>query len=236
MSYSTDKWFRYLREDEMPQEKRKASTAPRPPRQTQPYLDQEIEESTNRMNMFLSQVDLLNEISRQEADNVMDWFGDEYDMLSFDDLFKGKLRRAIPLQSEDAKKLLEVVNRLKAEGWEVPENPEDAAYHKRKFPVKTVKQKERRRVGELPAGFGEVNPETNPDPRPVEEYEVDTEVADLRLTKTRTITIPKGPRAGETVEKKDETTMSRAILKNKSMPIELQDWWRKRQVYYTKED
>ena len=237
MSYSTDKWFRYLHEGEKPQEKRKASTAPRPPRQTQPYFDQEIEESTNRMNMFLSQVDLLNEISPQEADNVMNWFGDDYDMLSFDDLFKGKLRRAIPLQSEDAKKLLEVVNRLKSEGWKVGvEVPWDGGTHNSgKFPVKTVKQKERRRVGELPAGFGEVDPETNPDPRPVEEYEVDTEVADLRLTKTRTITIPKGPRAGETVEKKDETTMSRAILKNKNMPIELQDWWRKKQVYYTKE-
>lgn len=238
MSYSTDKWFRYLREDEMPQEEKKASPAAKSIPASQPYFDQEIEESTNRMNMFLSQVELLNEISPQEADNVMNWFGDDYDMLSFDDLFKGKLRRAIPLQSEDAKKLLEVVNRLKAEGWEVGvEVPWDGGTHNSgKFPVKTVKQKERRRVGELPAGFGEVDPETNPDPRPVEEYEVDTEVADLRLTKTRTITIPKGPRAGETVEKKDETTMSRAILKNKSMPIELQDWWRKRQVYYTKED
>ena len=238
MSYSTDKWFRYLREGNMPQEKIRASPAPKSPQQTQLYFDQEIEESTSRMNMFLSQVDLLNEISPQEADNVMNWFGDDYDMLSFNDLFKGKLRRAIPLQSEDAKKLLEVVNRLKSEGWKVGvEVPwEGGTHNSGKFPVKTVKQKERRRVGELPADFGEVNPETNPDPRPVEEYEVDTEVADLRLTKTRTITIPKGPRAGETVEKKDETTMSRAILKNKSMPIELQDWWRKRQVYYTKED
>lgn len=222
MSYSTDKWFRYLRTE--------ASRCT-----VQPTFDQESEEVNNRVAALLERTELLDEISRQEADNVMDWFDDDYTMLSFDDLFKGKLRRAVPLQSEDAKKLLEVVNRLKAEGWKVPENPEDAAYHKRKFPVKTVKQKERRRVGELPAGFGEVNPETNPDPRPVEEYEVDTEVADLRLTKTRTITIPKGPRAGETVEKKDETTMSRAILKNKSIPIELQDWWRKRQVYYTKE-
>ena len=60
MSYSTDKWFRYLREGNMPQEKIRASPAPKSPQQTQLYFDQEIEESTSRMNMFLSQVDLLN--------------------------------------------------------------------------------------------------------------------------------------------------------------------------------
>ena len=235
MIYATDKWFRYLSEGSLPEEEPKATQPRVTSNRTLSDFDQETEESTNRVNAFLSQVDLINEISSWEADAAVDWFDDDYGKLSLNDLFHGKLRRAIPLVSEDAKKLHEIVKRLKAEGWELPSIRDVNHIQKLAFPLKLVTQKRRRRVGELPDGFGRPDAETNPDPREVEEYTTDVVVADLRLEKTRTITIPKGPRAGETVEKKSDTTMSRAILKSTSMPLELQDWWREKQTYYTKE-
>ena len=184
-----------------------------------------VSKENRKQKLNESRARRLDEVSQHEADEIMDWFGDDYSLLSFDKLFKGKLRMIVPLVSEESKILYKIVDALKKTGWEVPTvSPDDprvgstvSPFGKtQEFPTKKVKQKLRR----LDNG---------------EEYEEERTVADLRLEKTRTITIPKGPRAGETITKTDETTMSRAILKNKSFPQELKDWWNKNQTKYTKD-
>ena len=57
----------------------------------------------------LEEIEQIAEISRHEAENIMDWFGDDTSLLSFDQLFDGKLRRVINLRSQDAINLQKVV-------------------------------------------------------------------------------------------------------------------------------
>mgnify|MGYP003149397135 CR=1 FL=1 len=168
----------------------------------------------------LEEMEQIAEISRYEAENIMDWFGGDTSLLSFDQLFDGKLRRVINLRSQDAINLQKVVQYLRAEDWSVGElAPWEGGFHSSgNFATKMVKQK-RRRLADQGGG----------------EYEEEIEVADLTLSRGRTITIPKGPRAGETIQKVDKTTMSKAIFKNKKIPQELKDWWRNKQVFYSKE-
>jgi len=159
----------------------------------------------------------IDEISRHQATNVMDWFGDDYSKLSFDELFDGKLRRAIPLKNPDAIKLQKIVNILTDQEWEISPDEELEEWERPHFPTRYVKQKLRRQDGG-------------------EEYDKEIEVADLRIAKVRTVTIPKGPRAGETITKTEERPLSRVILKNKSIPEDLKEWWRKKQTFYTKDN
>ena len=156
----------------------------------------------------------LAEISSYEAESIMDWFGDDYDKLSFDDLFDGKLRRAFSIQSEDQQNLGEITAALEDEGWRLPEDPDDAAWQKRRFSTKMVKQKLRR------LGSGE-------------EYYVEKEVATLELHRSQPYEIPKGPRAGEIINKREKTTMSKAINRSKAISAELKEWWQNKQIYFT---
>ena len=187
MDIATGSWLKFL------QESKKTSTSPKKCRQQ------------------------LNEISQRQADQVMDWFGDDYSKLSFDELFAGKLRRAIPLRSQDALNLQKIVNILTDQGWDIAPGEELEEWERPHFPTRQVKQKLRR----LDTG---------------EEYEEEIEVADLRISKERTVTIPKGPRAGETITKTEDRPLSRAILKDKSIPEKLKEWWRKKQTFYTKDN
>lgn len=163
----------------------------------------------------------LAEISRYEADKVMNWFGGDYDQLSFDELFDGKLRKVIELTSDDSIKLYDVVRVLiEKGGWDLPEDPEDASWRARKFATRTVKQKLKR------AGTGE-------------EYTVDKVVADLVVNRVVERTIPAGPRQGETISREENTTMSKAIAKlakEGHISPELLEWWQKKQVYYTNDN
>lgn len=163
----------------------------------------------------------LAEISRHEADKVMGWFGGDYDQLSFDELFDGKLRKVIELTSDDSIKLYDVVRALTEKGgWDLPEDPEDASWRARKFATRTVKQKLKR------AGTGE-------------EYTVDKVVADLVVNRVVERTIPAGPREGETISREENTTMSKAIAKlakEGHISPELLDWWQKKQIYYTNDN
>ena len=159
----------------------------------------------------------IDEISQRRADEVMNWFGDDYSKLSFDELFDGKLRRAIPLKNPDAIKLQKIVNILTDQEWDISPDEELEEWERPHFPTRYVKQKLRRQDGG-------------------EEYDKEIEVADLRIAKVRTVTIPKGPRAGETITKTEERPLSRVILKDKSIPEDLKEWWRKKQTFYTKDN
>ena len=68
----------------------------------------------------LEEMEQIAEISRYEAENIMDWFGDDTSLLSFDQLFDGKLRRVINLRSQDAINLQKVVQYLRAQDWGPP--------------------------------------------------------------------------------------------------------------------
>jgi|7_EtaG_2_1085326.scaffolds.fasta_scaffold01568_2 hypothetical protein len=168
----------------------------------------------------IEEAERIAEISSHEAESVMGWFNDDKSQLSFDELFDGKLRKVVSLRSQDAMNLRKTVEYLRAEDWSVGVSAEwDGGMHNSgNFPVKKVKQKRTRLQAQ---GGGE--------------YEEEVEVAELRLERRRTITIPKGPRAGETIEKTDKTTMSKAIFKNKKISQQLKDWWKNKQVFYTKE-
>ena len=169
----------------------------------------------------LEEAEQIAEISRGEAENIMDWFDGNKNLLSFDEMFDGNLRKVVNLRSQDSLNLQKVVKYLKAEDWQIGElAPWEGGLHSSgKFPIKTVMQK-RRRLADQGGG----------------EYEEEVEVAELNLSRGRTITIPKGPRAGETIQKVDKTTMSKAIFKNKKIPQELKQWWEKKQVFYSKDD
>ena len=53
----------------------------------------------------------LSEISYDSANKIEQWFADNPDSLSFDELFDGKLRKIIDLDSPDAKILRHVKER-----------------------------------------------------------------------------------------------------------------------------
>ena len=191
------------------------------------YL-QETEKRTNKKK-------LLNEISRDEADKIYDWMAGQGGSINpeFDDLFGGAMRVAFLMASADTRKLGQVVAALKSEKWQPPK-AEWGGSLRSSFNFKKVKQKERRRVGDLPPDF-EPGDE---DPRPVEEFTKDEDVADLNVERTYDFTIPAGPRKGETIQKSDKTTMSRAMAKLAKKGIldkDILDWWQKTQTFYTKD-
>ena len=43
----------------------------------------------------IEEAERIQEISNYEAENIMDWFGDDKSLLSFDEMFDGKLRKVI---------------------------------------------------------------------------------------------------------------------------------------------
>lgn len=185
-----------------------------------------------------TQKQIITEISQEEIDRLEDWLSEQGDFINpeLDDLFggRGKMRVAFPLAGEDARNLAQIVSALMSEGWRPPAT--EHGHGPRQFQRKEVKQKGKRRVGELPVGFGQVDPETNPDPRPVEEFYTDKTVAVLNLERKFDFTIPAGPRKGENIEKTERSTMSRAIaklVKQGKISKELLEWWNNKQIYYT---
>jgi len=142
------------------------------------------------------------------------------EVLPFNDLFDGKMRKVIPAISEDDEKLSKIVQALKTAGWYIL--PRDGV---RRFPLEKVKQKKRR------PGTGE-------------EYEEEDWIAKLSVVKRERKQIPKGPRKGEWTVKDVPSTMSRVINKAtkaewgspEHISLDLAEWWQKNQTFYTKGD
>ena len=182
---------------------------------------------------------LFTEISREEHESLTTWIMNQGDINpELDDLFggRGKMRVAFPMAGQDGRNLAQIVSALMSESWHPPRINNAGV---KKFKTKEVKQKGKRRVGELPPDFGMPHPQTNPDPRPVEEYYEDKWIAELNLEKTYDFTIPAGPRKGEKIKKTDKTTMSRAIgklAKQGKIDDELLEWWNQKQIYYTNDN
>jgi hypothetical protein len=154
----------------------------------------------------------LQEVSEKEAGKIWDWFDNDFSKLSFSDLFDGNLRVAFPLTTEEEKQLDKVTRLLHDAGY----NPAGDRGAPGVFPVKKVKQKQRRLGGE--------------------EFEEEVWVPDLKVAKQIEKVIPKGPRAGETVTQKREVSIAKALAsKDVGAPKELVDWWNKNQAKYTKD-
>ena len=131
------------------------------------------------------------------------------------------MRLALPLTDQDTRNLIEIIDALKLDGWGAPLAPNAPPAGPRRFPTKMVKQK-MRRLGDEGGG----------------EYETELQVAKLDLEKTYDFTIPAGPRKGETIEKTEKTTMSKAIVKlakQGAIRDELVKWWQKKQTFYTQD-
>ena len=222
MDIATGTWFKYLRDGEETPKKPKGKTL--------------LTESSRGEH----EKPLLTEISREEHERLKTWIMNQGDINpELDDVFggPGKMRVAFPMAGPDARNLAQIVAALMNDGWKPPYKP--AGFGANKFDTKVVKQKGKRRVGELPADFGMPHPQTNPDPRPVEAYYEDKTVAALDVQRTFDFTIPAGPRKGEKIEKTDKSTMSRAIaklVKQGKLDDELLEWWNKRQIYYTNDN
>jgi len=219
MDIATGTWFKYLRDGEETPKKPKCKA-----------LLTEISRGEHKKP-------LLTEISEEEHEKLTTWIMNQGDINpELDDVFggPGKMRIAFPMGGQDVRNLAQIVTALIDEGWRPPYKV--AGYGSNQFETKTVKQKGKRRVGDLPPDFGMPHPETNPDPRPVEEYYEDKTVAALNLEKTYDFTIPGGPRKGENIKKTDKSTMSRAIgklAKQGKLDEELLEWWNQKQIYYT---
>ena len=152
----------------------------------------------------------LQEISSRNAGDILDWFDGDYTKLSFEELFGGGLRIAFPLETEDQKKLAEIVTLLNNADYYPGEHQGGG-----KLVVKDVKQKMRR----LDTG---------------EEYEKDIRVADLKVSKSIVKVIPKGPRAGEEVTQTRYISISKALTRtNVGASDEQRSWWDKKQSKYT---
>ena len=192
---------------------------------------QQFQKKTKKEAIRQEKIEILNEISQQAADNIYDWMADkEITDYDFDDLFDGAMRVALPLESNDDKNLADIIWQLHHEGWQPDKtqqkDPDEADLEimtgmnlypdNEQFPVELVKQKKRR----LETG---------------EEYEENEVVAKLNLKKTTTKIIPKGPKAGQEIQKTEQTTISRAINKSKDLEPRLKEWWQKKQTFYTKE-
>ncbi len=192
---------------------------------------QQFQKKTKKETTRREKIEILNEISQQAADNIYDWMANkEITDYDFDDLFGGTMRVALPLESNDDKNLADIIWQLHHEGWQPDKtqqkDPDEADLEimtgmnlypdNEQFPVELVKQKKRR----LETG---------------EEYEENEVVAKLNLKKTTTKIIPKGPKAGQEIQKTEQTTISRAINKSKDLEPRLKEWWQKKQTFYTKE-
>ena len=189
------------------------------------------ESHKNKLTQLKEDHKVLNEVSREAAEKIYDWMRDASGMdYSFDRLFDGKMRLAMPFDTEDALNLKKVVRTLRKDGWmagEAPQSPEHRAVPQPtlghgKFPTRKVKQK-RQRLADQGGGF----------------YEEEIEVADLGLAKSYEKEIPAGPRKGEVIQRTDKLGMGKAIaklVKEKKIDNELLDWWHQRQTYYTKDN
>lgn len=182
-------------------------------------------EHKNKPSQLQENLEILNEISRDVSDKIYKWMRDASVMdYSFDELFDGKMRMAMPFDSEDALNLKKVVRVLKKDGWKAGELvPWEGGMHtSNKFPTRKVKQK-RQRLADEGGGF----------------YEQEIEVADLGLAKSYEKEIPAGPRKGEVIQRTDKLGMGKAIaklVKEKKLDKDLLDWWHKKQTYYTKDN
>ena len=175
----------------------------------------------NKLEQLRKNREVLNEVSREAADKIYDWMRDASAMdYSFNDLFDGKMRIAMPFDTEDALNLKKVVAAMKKVGWQPPANPDYDGSIKN-FPTKKVKQK-RQRLQDEGGGF----------------YEQEIEVADLNLEVSYEKEIPAGPRKGEKIQRTDKLGMGKVLarlVKEKKLDKELLEWWHKRQTYYTKD-
>jgi hypothetical protein len=212
MDIATGTWFKFLRED------------------TEKHEPEEV----------------ITELVQHKSDKIEKWVkrqgGLEYVNNEIDDMFggPGKMRLAFPMGGEDARNLGEIVRVLRTHGWKPAKPMPEEGWNA--FETHDVKQKEQRRVGELsdyPDFVPPPNPTTNPDPRPVEDVYRDKTVAKLDLRRTFPITIPAGPRKGETIEKTVKKSMSKAIaelVKRGDLSPNLLEWWDKKQIYYTNDE
>ncbi len=184
-------------------------------------LEKLIETRKARAKQLEEDRAVFNEISSASAENIYDWMRETDGMpYDFEELFDGAMRVYYPLASEEQAKLSKVVKALRASNWSVPEIDIGYGPH-RAFETKRVKQKRQRLAAD---GGGE--------------YEEEIVVADLRLERKTQKVIPAGPRAGQTVEKKEDTTMSKAIarlVKSGKLDPELLAWWQNAQTAYTKD-
>tara|TARA_Y100000592_G_scaffold49733_2_gene78796 strand:+ start:4260 stop:8465 length:4206 start_codon:yes stop_codon:yes gene_type:complete len=186
-------------------------------------LGKVIEARHARQRRLQEDREIFNEISRSSAENIYNWMSDTSGMpYDFEDLFDGAMRVQIPLASEESRNLAKLAAELSDAGWEIP-RPEGMfpGVPPRRFPVKKVKQKLQRLAAD---GGGE--------------YEIEVDVADLRLLRTTQKVIPAGPRKGETIDKKEDTTMSKAIArlaKSGKIGTDLLDWWQNNQNIYTRD-
>ena len=192
---------------------------------------QQFQKKTKKEEALQEKLEILNEVSEAAAEKIYSWMsGKAITDYDFDELFGGAMRVAMPLESNDDKNLADIIWQLDHEGWQPDKSqqkdPSEADLETMRdmhwypesdqFPVDLVKQKKRR----LETG---------------EEYEENELVAKLNLKKTTTKVIPKGPKAGQEIEKTEQTTMSRAINKSKDIEPRLKEWWQKKQTFYTKE-
>ena len=140
---------------------------------------------------------------RTEAD-IKDWLDGDYSKLSFDDLFKGKLRISIPLETEQKDKLPKILLPIIRAGWK-PAGPGGL------FEIRRVNHKVRDEGG-------------------AERFE-EIDVADFKIAREIKRTIPSGPRAGEEVVSKKLLSLSKVIQRNSSE--EDFRWWQKNETKYS---
>lgn len=168
--------------------------------------------SLKREALLVSKTNKLHKyaVSARSISDLREWFGDDYSMLSFNGLFKGSLRVITPFNTKEQRELFNVVRVLKEAGW-------GPAGSNNYFNTKRVSQKLRR----LDTG---------------EEYEEETEVADLKVSKKETIVIPAGPKKGEEVVSQKTSSISKVLKNPKSnTPPGLADWWQNHQTEYAKD-
>ena len=212
MDIATGTWFKFLRED------------------TEKHEPEEV----------------VTEVVTHKSDKIEKWVkrqgGLEHINNEIDDMFggPGRMRLAFPMGGEDARNLGEIVRVLRTHGWKPAVPMPGEGWNV--FETYEVKQKEQRRVGALddyPDFVPPPNPTTNPDPRPVEDVYRRKTVAKLDLRRTFPITIPAGPRKGETIEKTVKKSMSKAIAelaKRGDLSPHLLVWWDQKQIYYTNDE
>lgn len=169
----------------------------------------------NGFNSHANHVSSINSlykyaVSKEEVNNMKEWLGDDYSKLSFNDLFGGKLRIAIPFAPAKQTKMIEIVNFLKSNGW-LPSSPDDT------FRLRKVKQKLRR----LDTG---------------EEYEEEITVPELKVKRKERFVIPTGPEKGREIEKEREVSISKVLSNPRSeAPDWMSDWWQQNQAEYAKD-
>jgi hypothetical protein len=150
-------------------------------------------------------------ISKDALSGLKYWFNGDYSKLSFDKLFNGKIRIVLPFESGENETLYELVTILKSMGWAPSEDGVS-------FSVNKIKQKLRRE-------------ETG------EEYEVDVDSADLRVSKQEEYRVPYGPNAGQIAKKTLTSTISKILFNPKNnIKEDIIKFWEKNQTLYTRDN